>query len=113
MRMKKILYAILICFVVKSTAFAQISGRVVDMNSAPIEFANVALLALPDSSLICGTTTDEKGMFRLEKSFSPAKNLLRITYIGYENKYVDKFVNGTKIEMKSNSALTFQGLWLC
>lgn len=89
------------CFVIKSTAFAQISGQVVDMNSAPIEFANVALLALPDSSLICGTTTDEKGMFRLEKSFSLAKDLLKITYIGYENKYVDEFVNGNKIALKS------------
>lgn len=28
---------------------------------------------------------------------------MRITYIGYENKYVDEFVNGNKIEMKSTN----------
>ena len=37
---------------------AQLKGIVSDQNSNPIEFANVAVYSLPDSTLITGTITD-------------------------------------------------------
>jgi len=42
------------------SVFSQIQGRVIDTNNQPIEFVNVALYALPDSTLVTGTITNKK-----------------------------------------------------
>lgn len=44
---------------------AQINGTVIDSESNPISFANVALYAVPDSMLIAGTITNDEGHFSL------------------------------------------------
>jgi hypothetical protein len=64
---------------------AQIKGVVSDTESNPIEFANVAVYSLPDSTLIVGTTTDETGSFLLNADNS-ANKLLRVSFIGYETQ---------------------------
>ncbi len=64
---------------------AQIRGTVSDTDSNPIEFANVAIYSLPDSTLITGTTTDESGTFLLN-SDSNGEKLLRVSFIGYETQ---------------------------
>ena len=40
---------------------AQLKGTLIDENQQPVEFANVALFTLPDSVMITGTVSDEKG----------------------------------------------------
>ena len=80
---------------------SQIKGIVSDTNSNPIEFANVAVYSLPDSTLITGTTTDESGYFILDADNSANKSannntnnsadnstnkLLRVSFIGYETQ---------------------------
>ena len=42
---------------------AQINGTVVDSESNPISFANVALYTVPDSMLIAGTITNRRVIF--------------------------------------------------
>lgn len=49
----------------------------------PIYFANIALLQLPDSTLIGGTTTDDSGAFHLTISNVAQPAILRISFIGY------------------------------
>ena len=45
----------------------QIRGKVIDLSDkSPLEFANITLQTA-DSAFITGTTTDSKGLFRIEK----------------------------------------------
>ena len=67
---------------------AQITGRVVDTQNQPLEFANVALYALPDTTLITGTITDREGKFVLSSAHS-GQLMLRISMLGYETKEID------------------------
>lgn len=84
MTTQKILFSLVLCGLI-SPLFAQIKGVVSDSESNPIEFANVAVYSLPDSTLIAGTTTDETGYFLLEETSSSNK-LLRVSFIGYETQ---------------------------
>jgi outer membrane receptor protein involved in Fe transport len=73
-----------------------IKGKVFDKESGhTIEYANIVLLSIKDSSLINGTVTDSKGNFTI--SSVPIGNyLLEVRFIGYKSsKY--------KIEINSNN----------
>ncbi|MDO4704241.1 outer membrane beta-barrel protein [Tannerella sp.] len=67
---------------------AQITGRVVDTRNQPLEFANVALYALPDTTLITGTITDTEGKFAISSAHT-GQSMLRISMLGYETKEID------------------------
>lgn len=84
MKTRQILFSILLCGMIMPLT-AQIKGTVTDTDSNPIEFANVAIYSLPDSTLIAGTTTDEQGAFLLTTDNS-ANKLLRVSFIGYETQ---------------------------
>ena len=40
-----------------------ISGRLVDEQNQPLQYANIVLLSLPDSTFVSGTISDEMGDF--------------------------------------------------
>lgn len=67
---------------------AQIRGTVRDNDSNPIEFANVALYSISDSSLIAGTITNREGHFSLSNDYN-SDAYLQISFIGYETKMVE------------------------
>lgn len=80
---------ILLCFIFCSllSSQAQLNGTVKDQNDDPVEFANIALYSLPDSSLVSGTTTNSDGRFSL--GTDDANNaFLKISFIGYETQTV-------------------------
>ena len=67
--MKKIVFTLCITIAFATTVPAQtLSGKVTDEQSQPIEFVNVALYSLPDSTLITGTVTNANGEFSFEKA---------------------------------------------
>ncbi len=66
---------------------AQIRGTVLDTDSNPIEFANVALYSIPDSTLLAGTITNSEGEFALT-SENDIDAILKVSFIGYETKVV-------------------------
>lgn len=67
----------------------KVSGTVLDQQAdAPLEYATVALLSLPDSSLLNGIITDNNGMFSL-KADNPGNYILRIKFIGYETFFTN------------------------
>lgn len=85
--MKRFVVVLLVClpFFVRAQQ-CSVRGRVVDARSGEnIEYANVALLRLTDSSLVNGTVSQSNGMFNL--SVAKGKYLLRVTFIGYETWY--------------------------
>lgn len=66
--------------------FAQphtVTGTVTDDAGAPLEFVNVTLLSLPDSTLIGGIVTGQSGSFSLISPVTPS--LLRISSMGFED----------------------------
>ncbi|MDD3969179.1 MAG: carboxypeptidase-like regulatory domain-containing protein, partial [Proteiniphilum sp.] len=77
---------------------AQIHGTVLDTDSNPIEFANVALYTVPDSTLIAGTITNQEGHFSLNSDYK-SDAFLRISFIGYETKVVEAAI-GQRIALK-------------
>lgn len=80
-------FAIIFCMSFISGIQAQnISGRVVDENDAPIPYATVVAMQLPDSTFLGGVTTDNDGRFVLDM----ACDLLKITFVGYEPKFVSQ-----------------------
>lgn len=66
---------------------AQVEGTLIDEDKQPIEFANVALYSLPDSVLITGTVSDEKGYFSLNENGTD-NAFLKVSFIGYETQVV-------------------------
>lgn len=78
--------------VLVSTALSQtrISGLITDSLDAPVPFVPVALLSLPDSTIIKGTITDEAGKYSMEQKKS-GSYLLKLTVLGYREKTSEVF----------------------
>ncbi len=69
-------------------------GQAFDTESdAPIEFANVVLYSLPESTQVTGTVTDKTGAFRLD-AVGPGRYYVEFSYIGYREKAVAAFEVG-------------------
>lgn len=83
MKTRNILLFVLVCmFALKSTAQI-VSGRVVSEKQLPVEFATVALLSVPDSVLVGGTVTDDKGTFKITAP-DAGPYLLSVSFVGYK-----------------------------
>ncbi|GAB3647778.1 TonB-dependent receptor [Echinicola sediminis] len=57
-------------------------------DQSPLEYANVALYALPDSSLVTGAVTDADGNFQI-KGQPKGNYFLTAQFLGYEKKVVE------------------------
>lgn len=75
----------------------RLSGNVENTESAPIIYANVLLLKTSDSTVLKGTSTDEKGKFHLDGVMA-GKYLLAASYIKNTSNYLAIEVNAdTKV----------------
>ncbi len=89
-------------FVLSSIAIAQdfyISGKVVDVNGSPIEFANVILSVENEEEFFKGTSTDDKGAFVIE-NLTEATYFIRISFIGHE-EFSQKIVLSGNLDLKT------------
>lgn len=57
-------------------------GRIVDTHHQPVDFANVALLNVSDSSLITGGVTNENGLFVIPCEVKKA--IVKVSCVGYK-----------------------------
>lgn len=65
-----------------------ITGRITDTKNQPIEYANIVALT-SDSLFVTGVTSDTLGNFSLSLPVQPPHaTLLKISFIGYEDKYL-------------------------
>lgn len=84
MREKKIIQCLLVLLATSTTGYAQsLTGRVVDTSKLAVDFANVVLLSLPDSTFLQGTITNEKGDFSFQ-NIDAKEKCMQISYLGYE-----------------------------
>lgn len=83
--MKKILMSSVATFLFCITLCAQNPGAihllVLDENEDPMEFATVAVLSLPDSTVLCGGVTDAVGLY--ETALPEKASLVQVSMIGY------------------------------
>ncbi|MDE7190455.1 MAG: carboxypeptidase-like regulatory domain-containing protein, partial [Muribaculaceae bacterium] len=61
-------------------------GRVKDESGNPLEFSNVTLQLLNDSTMIDGTVTDVTGKFVVTGNETPV--FLKISAMGFEDKII-------------------------
>lgn len=64
-----------------------VSGRVLEDTKEPAAQATIQLLSLPDSTYAAGIATSGQGYFKLP-NVKPGKYVLKVSYIGFKNKYV-------------------------
>lgn len=85
--MKLLLLTIAIVLAFSSSTFGKdIKGRVLDENGKPMEFVNAALLQ--DSSFVSGVITNSNGEFNLSSDLTTGLKL-RLSFIGFNTKYID------------------------
>lgn len=65
-----------------------VKGRVIDaVAGRPIAGARVAVIQVPDSTIMGGEITDEAGRFSLSR-MQPQRQVLRVTFVGYAGEIV-------------------------
>jgi outer membrane receptor protein involved in Fe transport len=66
-----------------------VTGRVLDKTTQVVmEYANVVLYSMRDSSVVTGTVTDAAGMFKLE-NIRPGRFYAIANFIGFEKTYIN------------------------
>ena len=75
---------------VPDTKGGTINGRVLDASTnQPMEYVNVALFRIADSSLITGTISTADGQFKLEK-VATGEYYLRVSFLGFDDLHTGK-----------------------
>lgn len=74
----------------QTTEKASISGKIMDQENKPLEFANVLLLNPADSSLIKGTITESDGTYLFEM-VNPSSYLISATMVGMQDAFYGPF----------------------
>jgi len=96
--MKKVLFSLLL--IISLTSQAQnIKGKVCyEKDKSPVQFASVALVQLPDSTMITGVITLTDGGFMLEK-VKPGNYFLKASFVGYKANGKNVIVDATNKEI--------------
>lgn len=61
-------------------------GKVVDENGEPVAYANIAVLSKADSSVVCGTVSEEDGTFYIRTS--ETDGIMMVAMLGYKTVYM-------------------------
>lgn len=78
-------------------------GKVVDEAGAPVAYANVAVLARADSSVVCGTVTEEDGTFYI--STRETDGIMVIAMLGYKTQYCSPEDEEMLITLQDDTAM--------
>src|ERR1041385_3362760 len=71
-----------------SNIVGKVAGTLVDsVSKSPLGYASVSILRATGTAPLNGVLTDEKGNFKIE-GLHPGSYKLRITYVGYPDKFV-------------------------
>ncbi|WP_029036628.1 outer membrane beta-barrel family protein [Salinimicrobium xinjiangense] len=110
MKLYKKLITVFLSFIITYSINAQegsLSGSLMDQNEESIPFATVAVMKLPDSTVVTGSTTEMDGSFNL-KSPENGKYVLRFSAIGFESIFTPLFEIASSDYRKDFGLLTMQ-----
>ena len=80
-------------------------GKVVDEAGEPVAYANVAVLAKADSSVVCGTVTEEDGTCYI--STRETDGIMVVAMLGYKTQYLPLGESAASLqEAPANNAIT-------
>ena len=83
-----------------------VSGKLLDeSNREPIGYASAVLYALPDTTMITGVITNDKGGFFFD-GVKPGKYLLRTSFVGYKTLERVVEVSGTPLHIDNPLYMT-------
>jgi outer membrane cobalamin receptor len=91
---RRIIYGVILLFlagvVVAQPGAGQRAGTVIGRafdagQGSPVEYANVVLYSLPESTQVSGTITDKAGGFRLD-GVQPGRYYIELSFIGYRDR---------------------------
>lgn len=69
-----------------------VEGKVIDaISKVPLEYSNVVLFAVRDSSQVTGTITNADGTFKLD-NLRPGNFYLKVSFIGYKSTFIDSIL---------------------
>lgn len=92
---KRFLTALAISIFASASLMAAIvKGHIVDSQGQPLIGATATLLALPDSTLVTGSMTDENGAFQFSK-LTPRRYAIKASMTGMDTEISDFTVNDT------------------
>jgi len=97
--MNKYLVTIFSLLIISFSILAQqrqggsVTGKVIDYaTKEPIEYANIVVLSVGDTSVVTGTVTNNKGIFNLT-GIRPGNYYIDVRFIGYDNIRLKKQFN--------------------
>ena len=78
-----------------------VSGVLVDSDlKLPVEFASVAAFSLPDSSVVGGVMSNQKGAFEIS-NLKQGNYFLRVSFVGYETHFQHFTIVNENVKWKS------------
>ena len=93
----KILFISLLILACTNTTFAQtgaqlpkVSGKLIDEQGKPADYATVSLLKAKDTSVVAGTLSDENGLYHFDH-VSTGNYIIKATSVGYDNTFSQPF----------------------
>ena len=103
MEMKKVIVAaMLLLAAITASAKKDWKGKVVDENGDPVAYANVAVLSKADSTVVCGTITEEDGSFSIVTN--EKDGIMMVAILGYKTTYLEP-VDGAVITIYEDTAM--------
>ncbi len=99
MKLTKEIWAVIMFFITLGAATAQpptgsytVYGKVLEQETQqPLEYVNVVIYNMPDSSLVAGTISKADGSFEIT-SKNPGMYYLTADFIGYKKQFVNKIM---------------------
>lgn len=89
-QMKRIILYWIVYLFLGAVSFAQTTFKGVLLNESkePIPSANIILLSLPDSTLVKGAISDDRGFFEISNLTNSKNIALKITHLEYKDKVI-------------------------
>ena len=101
--MRRLMIAsVLLLAAVSAQAKGDWKGKVVDEKGEPVAYANVAVLAKADSSVVCGVVTGEDGTFNIVTK--ETDGIMMVAMLGYKTVYMVP-VDGAVITLSDDTAM--------
>lgn len=86
--MRNIIFSLLWAVSAISVAQTSFKGTLVSPDQKPISAANILLMSLPDSTLVKGAISNERGFFELPNPSNNPKVVLKITHLEYQDYWI-------------------------
>ena len=77
-------------------------GKIVDEKGEPVAYANIAVLSRADSTVVCGTVSEEDGTFQI--TTKETDGIMMVAILGYQTVYLAP-VDGAVITLKEDAAM--------